>query len=668
MTRLDIAHSTDSNLNIILHHCNHTLQSTPSPIHSTAVGTRPLAHYPPAEPAVKPPIDMFPFPVDDQAVRPLTDEDQQILLGLARRYGVSSLACALGGLNTSSRASTFSASTLLSNTSAPSLTWSNSDASHARSDAASIRTQSTWQDAASTDVRSIHDGEIGKLPERTWLESPGLMQSPIPTGDITSHPSPRLVTPTSKKYQCPMCFLDSNPVGFGRKSDFKKHLYNFHGTDVTWVCKTKGCHLSFATERAYSTHAKETHRMDALPNSSAKTDLCPQVVFSCGFANCKDRVFEASNSDQASNSRDKYFEHIAKHFEDGFDVNNWEYRILLHNLMRQSKVKSIWKTCIWPKEKRQQLTWRPRSSGDLKRMLESRHLGEDISTLVRLAFILGTSPFTSASTPPPSEIDLQFNLPVRSQCLMDAVGHIGDAAQNKTENPETPIVTVSKQPQPQTPQTNIFANRRIKQETRPSTPVDNIPEPMIRDDLTAGPHPGTPFPIPNETVWPVDAPKFAPDQMNTFADASMTYILPGQELSQQWDMTGMAQFHQQDQVMVNNYMPTSQPSSVRPATPIPSKRPGSWGKRLSFENLRPKKKTSVYGSPASDVEAVPPVPAMYSGEMIPTPTSVPAGYDLPMRMGHHQQNFMTNPTGFMPQQMQLGSPTTFYLDDGDMRL
>lgn len=45
---------------------------------------------------------MFPFQVqDDQAVRPLSEEDQQILLGLARRYGVSSLVCALSGLGTS---------------------------------------------------------------------------------------------------------------------------------------------------------------------------------------------------------------------------------------------------------------------------------------------------------------------------------------------------------------------------------------------------------------------------------------------------------------------------------------------------------------------------------------------------------------------------------------
>ena len=51
------------------------------------------------------------------------------------------------------------------------------------------------------------------------------------------------MAPTSKKYQCPMCFLDNSPVGFGRKSDFKKHLHNFHGSDVVWICRSKGCHL-----------------------------------------------------------------------------------------------------------------------------------------------------------------------------------------------------------------------------------------------------------------------------------------------------------------------------------------------------------------------------------------------------------------------------------------
>lgn len=525
---------------------------------------------------------------------------------------------------------------------------------------------------------SIPDSDVGKLPERAWLDSPVVLQSPVPSFDVTSHPSPRHMAPTSKKYQCPMCFLDNNPVGFGRKSDFKKHLYNFHGADIVWICRTKGCHLTFATERAYSTHSKETHRMDALPNSSARTELCPQVVFACGFSSCKDRVFEAQTSSDASNSRDKFFEHIAKHFEDGFDVNDWEYRIQIQNLMRQERVKPTWKTCIWPKEKRQQMWWRPRSSGDLKRMLECRHLGEDVSTLVRLAFILGTSPFTSPSTPPPSEIDLHFQLPFRNECLMDTVGH---SETSQVKNEDTPMVTVSKQ-RPDTAQSSSTPFRRIKQESRPSTAAGGLVEPMIRDDLTAGPHPGTPFPIPNETNWPNDAPKFAPDNALGLPEGmmgpdptTMGFPMPGHDATQQpWaNMNHMQQFQQHQPDMMNvvyTSMPTSAPSShaSRPATPNPSKRPGSWGKRLSLENLRPKKKTSVYGgSPAGSepIEAVPPVPAMYAMSNV-APTSMPAGYDLPMRF---TTGYMPQTPGHQHQQQPMGSPGSFYLgDDGEMRL
>lgn len=434
-----------------------------------------------------------------------------------------------------------------------------------------------------------------------------------------------------------MCFLDNSPVGFGRKSDFKKHLHNFHGADVVWICRTKGCHLSYSTERAYSTHAKEAHRMKALPNSAARTDLCPQLVFSCGFGGCKDRLFEAKNVGEASATRDKHFEHIAKHFEDGFDVNNWEHRVQVQNLMRQQQVKAIWKTCIWPKEKRQQLYWKPRSSGDLKRMLECRHLGDNISNLVRLAFILGTSPFTSSNTPPPTEIDMYFQLPVRSQCLLDAAGHSesGNSSAN-TESSDAPTFTISKY-RTSMPQAMLkLSGRQSKRTTRPSTPassMSNSGDTVMGDDLTAGPHPGTPFPIPNETVWPIDAPKFAPEaptglpkQLNTPVDSPMDhshhdphpgfmYSMPVPDDPTPWvNMVDahMPQYntssphpphHQPDFAhgLYDYTMNTSHMSAARPGTPtpvpVPHKRPASWSRVISMESLRPSKKANAHGSP-----------------------------------------------------------------------
>ncbi|PHH65023.1 hypothetical protein CDD81_3421 [Ophiocordyceps australis] len=462
---------------------------------------------------------MLPFrPTDDANVRPLADEDHQLLLRLVSRYGIPSLLCALTGSPVSSGASTFSANTLLSSMSAPSLAWTSSAASQARSDDASIHTQCTWPDVA-TDLQSMPDPEPTKISERSWLDSPAPVASPLPASEVTSHPSPRLISPTSKKYQCPMCFLDNSPVGFGRKSDFKKHLHNFHGSDVVWICHTKGCHLSFSTERAYSTHAKEAHRMKALPNSAARTELCTQVVFSCGFAACKDRLFEAATADEASTTRDKHFEHIAKHFEEGYDVRQWEYRVQIQNLMRQPQVKPVWKTCVWPKEKRQHLYWRPRSSGDLKRILECRHIGSDVSQLVRLAYFLGMAPYTLPSTPPMNNLESFFQLPYRSLCLIDTPGHTAMNPSPKPEEETAPpaAVTPSKRrPSRSSLTQSVFrlSGRQSKRASRPPTPASSMGggpgsasgsgsgDTVMGDgdEFTTGPHPGTPLHIPNEAM------------------------------------------------------------------------------------------------------------------------------------------------------------------------
>ncbi|KAF4122292.1 ZnF C2H2 [Geosmithia morbida] len=781
-------------------------------------------------------------PSDDNVIQPLGDDDQRILVGLTHKYGVSSLMCALSALGGSSRASTISATTLLSSTSAPSLVWT-------ASDAASIRTQSTREGplVSIADTSSLSDTDFPavKLPsDVAWLESPATIQSPpvqtqTPVGNATAA-SPRLAIPTLKKYQCPMCFLDRNLVEFGRKSDFKKHLNNFHGTDVTWICRTKGCHLSFATERAYSTHAKEAHKMDALPSSAARTELCPQLVFSCGFASCKDRVFEAAAREDAAASRDKYFEHIAKHFEDDFDVNDWEYRVQIQNLMRQSRVKHTWKTGIWPKERRQQLSWKPRSSGDLRRMLEARHLGDDISQLVRLAFILGTAPFTSSRTPPPSEIDQHFQLPFRSQCLLEtaeppasstagddgppatssssASSIIGSATKSRPQSmfrlsgrrvkpgrnarPSTPASTMSGPPPTSTPSAS-FLSSAASTSSAPAATIGAGADTFMSGeaDASSGPHPGTPIVIPGERSLPADAPEFIPPE-------GVTSMLPKQEPQHQhiqastpltidtplsmtsvpdspamYAMTplsgnGSHQHQHQHQQhhhhhhldephnvysMYGSAPPTSVPddvpmspydqpmsqvesdhhaaveygemmygctpasnasaSTIRPATPVPHKRPVSWSRVGSMDDMRSVRRSSasmgsaygndspmsvghtdvgVGGIPSHGMAGMVPVsmdqiPNAY-GEMIPphpsayhyqhhhhhhhqqqqqqqhqhqqAPTSMPAGteWGVPMRMGQEPQ------VGYHAQQQQqqqqhyqegpdMSSMTTFFFDD-----
>ena len=499
-----------------------------------------------------------------------------------------------------------------------------------------------------------------------------------------------------------MCFLDNNPVGFGRKSDFKKHLHNFHGADVSWICRSKGCHLTFATERAYSTHAKETHRMEALPSSAARTELCSQLVFACGFPSCKDRLFEAQNRDESGNSRDKYFEHIAKHFEDGFDVNDWAYRSQIQNLLRQSKTKSIFKTCIWPKERRQQLVWQPRSSGDLKRLLECRHLGDDVSMLVRLAYILGTAPFSSGKTPPPSDIESQFQLPVRSECVVDA-GYYAE----KTEKDEAPTPTEKRRPSVPELVLNTLTSRRSRKDTRPPTPgslsADTVmkDEPSSTADSHTEPHPGTPIQIPGDSTLPLDAPTFCPDTTSVLpkhmahAAPPMTYSLPNAEHSNHGWMD--FSYSMGSEIINNDYYEGGTPTSsgqvsiagsARPATPVPHKRPASWSKRMSLESLRPKKKSTPHNSPAAQVGAPMAQPtSVPSGFYDTFPSSIPStigsqhvgpvDFDIPMRISHeyqsHQQLLASQhtppPHGYYPEHTTLPiidtTSQTFFFDDGE---
>lgn len=299
----------------------------------------------------------------------------------------------------------------------------------------------------------------------------------------------------------------------------------------------------------------------------------------------------------------------------------------VQNLMRQPQVKHTWKTCIWPKEKRQQLFWRPRSSGELKRILECRHLGDNIPQLVRLAYILGTPPFTSPTTPPMGDVDMYFQLPYRSSCLVNSPGHSAANLSPKIEDDAASTLTATKRRSSRSSLTqSVFrlSSRQGKRSSRPPTPASVLSSSgagtatpgsvrhedtaMAEDATAAGPHPGTPFPIPNEAAWPPDAPKFAPEvhvelpkQVNTPVDhAPMMYPMQlEQNAHASWcTMDAFDSYSPQmgmPQAMYD-YQISATPTA-RPATPVPHKRPASWGRVISMETLRPAKKSVPHEHP-----------------------------------------------------------------------
>jgi hypothetical protein len=107
-------------------------------------------------------------------------------------------------------------------------------------------------------------------------------------------------------------------------------------------------------------------------------------------------------------------------------------------------------------------------------------------------------------------------------------------------------------------------------------------------------------------------------------------------------------------------------SLARPATPVPHKRPASWGKIVSLEAIRPKKKSVPHDVQEMNADMMQQVPNIY-GEAIPATMAM--GYDLPLRLEHDQMlaNEQHMYANHHHAPMQIHSPTTFFFDDADVR-
>ncbi|KAK1638570.1 hypothetical protein BDP81DRAFT_460151 [Colletotrichum phormii] len=590
----------------------------------------------------------------------MSPEDVRTLCDLAGRYGSGSLETTLRNISGSNytslrppppqhhhrnphhmdapaRNSALSTSTFGSNNSAPSLTnsagpWSSSDASFCGSDAASVSgsyfsqqpggavSAATWADAV--------DAPFLMSPSVT----PSLSGSEWQDHHINDH-HPSSTTPSREKkaaasmkspssgavagrkpIECPMCAVHDVYVGFGRKSDFKKHLQNFHNTDCIWVCPQDNCRMIFDFEKAYIAHVKLDHHQGeaAYPPAAAvaaaeqvKVSLCAQVVFACGFIGCKE-VFEASDDSEAPKTADAYFDHLASHFDKRSSTINansssytlgvsseWTYYHQMQNLLRQRSLKDEWKHMLWDKAARNQLRWQPRSSGDFKKILECRHLA-DVPRILHAAWTLGQTCFSSPEHPAP-DFPGEATRPVRSRCPLAGEGR------NHGELRDV---------QPPSAMT-MFALRRslfpVKLATVSHPPSRSIPE---EPDSLAYPHPGTPLVIPERDAWSTDVVLGPPEDEQLFEPMFMpgsgaTTNMLQNPISPWIDAT--SQQHQQRRSFGDfscHLTPSPQPtedqeSSFGPLLQIPqhtstaaaaaSKRPRSWGMR-SLENLRLKRR------------------------------------------------------------------------------
>lgn len=215
--------------------------------------------------------------------------------------------------------------------------------------------------------------------------------------DSPSRPAPALGK--AYGYPCPFCAELNVHAGANRESDLKRHFKNFHNTNAGWVCSIRICGLVFDWQAAYEMHMKkEDHIGTQLSANEAKFLLPTQVVFACGFVQCK-RIFEAPDGDNTERAVSDYFKHVARHIATGATIGDWAYSTRIRNLLRQSRVQATWKGGP-SKDIRNQLTWQLHNSSVLRKKLECGDV-EDVETLVGVAISLGSPPYSEPNSPQP---------------------------------------------------------------------------------------------------------------------------------------------------------------------------------------------------------------------------------------------------------------------------
>ena len=188
------------------------------------------------------------------------------------------------------------------------------------------------------------------------------------------------------------CVFDEHKdTSFGKPSDWKKHMNNFHEPGKkAWQCSVNDCFQIFDKAKNFCQHHRKEHgcRKSCTHADSAKKKDMNKRAFACGCESCQSLLF----------SWDEWRDHVAQHMENGMTKSQWQYNTLFRNLLRRPEVHPHWETLVaegvFPYNVLSRFTWRPRNTGHLKTQLEymnSSDLLKDASHLVLQAYENGTS-------------------------------------------------------------------------------------------------------------------------------------------------------------------------------------------------------------------------------------------------------------------------------------
>ncbi|KAL2134574.1 hypothetical protein VTI74DRAFT_11396 [Chaetomium olivicolor] len=157
-------------------------------------------------------------------------------------------------------------------------------------------------------------------------------------------------------------------VAFQRKFDWKRHEDEFHERYKRYPCNN--CNRIFWGANTFNQHHKNAHGCTTCPHADRVVKYThKKTAWACGFCG----GFLAS--------RDRYFDHVARHYEDGCNKSHWNHSLVIYGLLHQPSISQAWKELDaelyghLPRNQQPMLEWDPKTTGHVQGFLEGEHPG-----------------------------------------------------------------------------------------------------------------------------------------------------------------------------------------------------------------------------------------------------------------------------------------------------
>jgi hypothetical protein len=258
------------------------------------------------------------------------------------------------------------------------------------------------------------------------------MSSLSAQSDMSSLPIPPTKTDnrgTSKPqgpYWCTFC-----DVAFQRMFDWKRHEDEFHERYKSYPCPN--CNRVFQGANTFNQHHKNAHGCTSCPHADYFVVFTMRkVVWACGFCG------------GVCVSRDRYFDHVARHYENGCNKTHWNHSLVIYGLLHQPgginaarKEFMAAKFGHLPRDQQPKLEWDIKLTGHAQGFMEGKSPGklqdlleffdpdrDDARFLVNLALdsaIQHQRPVAPVSEPPAMPVSRRVSEPPKSAKAMPGV-------------------------------------------------------------------------------------------------------------------------------------------------------------------------------------------------------------------------------------------------------